>query len=230
MTVEVRPPAYRILADSLRADITTGRLRPGDRLPAEPQLCARSGVSRSTVREALRLLASQNLIVTTRGVAGGSFVAHPSTEQLSESLAAGVALLVANSVVNLDQLFEMRRILEIPAAALAADRRTPRHLAALDAAFVDPRTASLDEILAAHRTFHLTLAEATGNPLYEMVSRPLYGFANEREVTSSVAREFWVEVNASHREIVVAVADRDVPAAETAARAHLDHLAGSPAG
>ena len=78
MSVDVRAPAYRLLADDLRAQITSGRLVPGDRLPTEPQLCQRSGVSRSTVREALRLLASQHLIVTTRGVSGGSFVAHPS--------------------------------------------------------------------------------------------------------------------------------------------------------
>src|SRR5438876_352461 len=66
--------SYQALADGLRAQITSGKLRPGDRLPTEPQLCAQSGLSRSTVREALRLLTSQNLIVTTRGVTGGSFV------------------------------------------------------------------------------------------------------------------------------------------------------------
>src|SRR4051794_41929928 len=78
-----------MLADELRADITSGRLQPGERLPPEPELCVRTGVSRSTVREALRLLASQHLIVTTRGVTGGSFVAHPDAEQLSEALSPG---------------------------------------------------------------------------------------------------------------------------------------------
>ena len=74
----MRVPAYQLLADSLRTQITSGRLRPGERLPTEPQLCVRSGVSRSTVREALRLLTSQHLIVTTRGVTGGSYVARPT--------------------------------------------------------------------------------------------------------------------------------------------------------
>src|ERR1051325_7951226 len=78
----VRPPAYQLLADELRADITSGRLQPGERLPPEPELCVKTGVSRSTVREALRLLARQHLIVTTRGVTGGSFVSHPDAGPL----------------------------------------------------------------------------------------------------------------------------------------------------
>jgi DNA-binding FadR family transcriptional regulator len=222
--VAVRRPAYQVLADQLRAQITSGQLRPGARLPAEPQLCADAGVSRSTVREALRLLASENLIVTTRGVAGGSFVAHPSPEQLSDRLEIGVVLLVANSIVSPEQLFEVRRTLEIPVAGLAAERRTAAHLAQLDAALIDPVAATLSEILAAHRRFHLTLAEATGNPLYELVCRPLHAVVNEQELGAAASPEFWIRVDAAHRTLLAAVAAQDVPAAEAAARVHLDDL------
>src|SRR5213083_2811642 len=118
-----RAPAYQLLADDLREQITSGQLRPGERLPTEPELCVRSGVSRSTVREALRLLASQHLIVTTRGVTGGSFVAHPDAAQLSEALSTGLTLLSNSAEVGLADLLELRRALEIPAAGLAAVRR-----------------------------------------------------------------------------------------------------------
>src|SRR6478735_5117351 len=78
--------AYQALAADLRDRIVSGEFQPGDRLPIEPDLCVRYGVSRSTVREALRLLASQNLIRTVRGTTGGSFVAHPDPDHISAYL------------------------------------------------------------------------------------------------------------------------------------------------
>src|SRR5215212_1220523 len=113
-----------MLADELRADITSGRLQPGERLPPEPELCIKTGVSRSTVREALRLLASQHLIVTTRGVTGGSYVAKPDAATLAASLSRGVNLLVTATPVGIRELMEVRDLLEVPAAGLAARRRT----------------------------------------------------------------------------------------------------------
>ncbi len=64
-------PAYAVLAEHLRNRILSGELQPGARLPGEAELTAEFGVGRSTIREALRSLASQNLITTTRGVTGG---------------------------------------------------------------------------------------------------------------------------------------------------------------
>src|SRR5436305_15318827 len=105
-----RPPAYRLLADGLREQTTSGQLRPGERLPTEPELCVRTGVSRSTVREALRLLASQHLIVTTRGVTGGSYVAQPDPATLAESLTGGVRMLLACTPVGVNEPMEGRGV------------------------------------------------------------------------------------------------------------------------
>lgn len=229
MSVEARAPAYQILADELRAQITSGQLRPGDRLPTEPQLCATSGVSRSTVREALRLLASQNLIVTTRGVAGGSFVAFPSPAQVSDSLGTGVHLLLANSVVQAEELLAVRRMLEIPAAALAASHRTDEHLAALRSAILDPWTADLEELLFAHNVFHVAIAEASGNPLLALLTRPLYVLANSREFSETITRELWAVVIDDHRAILRAVEQGDAEAARAAAAAHVDRLVAASA-
>src|ERR1051325_4010401 len=140
----VRPPAYQLLADELRAEITSGRLQPGERLPPEPELCVRSGVSRSTVREALRLLASQHLIVTTRGVTGGSFVAHPDAGQLSEALSTGLTLLTNTAGVGFADLIALPRALETRAAGLPAARRTDPHLAEIRAALFDPALDDAD--------------------------------------------------------------------------------------
>jgi GntR family transcriptional regulator, transcriptional repressor for pyruvate dehydrogenase complex len=224
VSIDVRTPAYRVLADDLRSQITSGQLRPGDRLPTEPQLCRDCGVSRSTVREALRLLASQHLIVTTRGVAGGSFVAHPSPEQISDTFATGVRLLQVNAVVDASHLLEARGIFEIAAAALAAHRRRPEHLEALRGTLFDPRTADLDTMATLHPAFHMALIACCGNPALDLVTRPLHMVVNLRELVADLGRDFWIQVDEDHRAILDAVTASDPDAAQDAARRHLEHL------
>jgi DNA-binding FadR family transcriptional regulator len=220
----VRTPAYQLLADDLRTRITSGRLRPGQRLPTEPELCAEAGVSRSTVREALRLLSSQHLIVTTRGVTGGSFVVQPSPATLAESLVSGVRLLLSSATVGVDELMEVREMLEIPAVGLAARRRTEADLTRLRAAMFDPVQDEMSVRLAAHRAFHTALAVAAGNPLYELITSPLYAVANERELADVAPTGFWVAVDLEHREILRCIEARDAPGAQRAATLHLARL------
>jgi DNA-binding FadR family transcriptional regulator len=224
VSVDDRSPAYQILADELRAQITSGRLRPGDRLPTEPELCQTSGVSRSTVREALRLLASQNLIVTTRGVSGGSFVVHPTPAQISKTIQTGVALLKASSSVSPAELLEARAIVEVPVAGLAARRRTDDQLAALKATLFDPRTADIETMVAVHHRFHHALVAACGNPLLELIAHPLQAVSNAMRLPETLDRENWTRVDADHRAIFEAVFRRDPGAAEAAAAAHLEYL------
>jgi GntR family transcriptional repressor for pyruvate dehydrogenase complex len=221
----VRPPAYQLLADELRNDITSGRLQPGERLPPEPELCVRTGVSRSTVREALRLLTSQHLIVTTRGVTGGSFVAHPDAEQLSDALSTGLTLLTNATEIGLADLLELRRALEIPAAALAAVRRTDEHLAEIRAALFDPDLDGFDVMMQAHAVFHAAVARATTNPLYELFTRPLYRVSYGEEVTGSLPEGYWVRIDADHRELLTCLTHRDAEAAALIAQRHLDYIA-----
>ncbi|MEV1285663.1 FCD domain-containing protein [Micromonospora sp. NPDC049679] len=226
MTVQqaVRPPAYQVLADEIRAQITSGRLRPGERLPTEPQLCAQSGVSRSTVREALRLLASQHLIITTRGVTGGSFVAQPSADKLSDSLTTGMSLLLSTATVDMSEIVEVWAMLEGPAVALAAARRTEHDLKQLGDALFDPASDSVETMLEAQRAFHRALAVATSNPLYELLTRPLYQLSNEWELGAVAPARFWQRVDAEHREMLRCVAARDSAGAARAARVHVDFI------
>ena len=220
----VRPPAYQILADELREEITSGRLQPGERLPPEPELCVRSGVSRSTVREALRLLASQHLIVTTRGVTGGSFVAHPDAEQLSEALSTGLTLLSNSAEVGLADLLELRLALEVPAVGLAAQRRTDANLIEMRGAMFDPDLDELDTMLAAHAAFHAAIASATGNPLFELVTRPLYHVTYGEEIVENLPGDYWARIDVDHRELLSCVKAGDAEAAMTAGRRHLDYI------
>jgi GntR family transcriptional repressor for pyruvate dehydrogenase complex len=220
----VRPPAYQVLADELREEITSGRLQPGSRLPPEPELCVRSGVSRSTVREALRLLASQHLIVTTRGVTGGSFVAHPDAEQLSEALSTGLTLLSNSAEVGMADLLELRRALEVPAAGLAAQRRTDANLIEMRGAMFDPDLDELETMLAAHAAFHSAIASATGNPLFELVTRPLYHVTYGEEIVENLPGDYWARIDADHRELLACVKAGEAESAMAIGRRHLDYI------
>jgi DNA-binding FadR family transcriptional regulator len=219
-----RVPAYRALADRLRDRMTSGALRPGDRLPTEPRLCAEFGLSRSTVREALRLLASQNLIVTLRGVNGGSFVAEPSTAELGDLLSTGLHLLMATGTVTTGQWLEVRATFEVPVAGLAALRRTDAQLAELTGLLFDPDGTPPDRVVAEHMAFHTLLAELTGNPLFRLAIQPLYAVGNERALGEAAPPGFWRRVDADHRRLVRAIADQDAAAARAAASEHLAHV------
>ena len=121
-----RTPAYRTISDSIRNDILARRLVPGDQLPIETDLAERFGVSRSTVREALRELASQNLVETTRGATGGTFVVVPSTDTLARSLTIGIEMLASSADLRVEEMLEARELLEVPAARLRDNARQCR--------------------------------------------------------------------------------------------------------
>lgn len=217
------PPAYQALAEKLRERILSGELAPGQRLPIEPELSAEYGVSRSTVREALRVLASQNLVSTSRGVLGGSFVAHPQPNQISSYLQVSLSLLTGTSEsdITVEDLMEARELLEVPAAGLAALRRTTVHLEALQLALTrrpmtEPYLPSMD--------FHAALVRGSGNPLMEVLIRAVYGVLGERLPHSGMSDEFWLAMGEDHRRIYEAVRAGDAEAARQTTRAHLRAL------
>lgn len=153
-----RRKTYELVAEHLLSEIGARRLKPGDVLPTERELVQTYGVGRSSIREALRSLESNGLI-ESRG--NGSFaVAHPRNP-LNRSL--GLLLTVAEA--DYSELFEVRRILEGEAAALASSRRSQRQLKLLGDA-VEEMALGLDSeerFITADLRFHLYVAEATKN-------------------------------------------------------------------
>lgn len=217
-------PAYEALAAALRAQIMSGELKPGDRLPVEPDLSAQHGVSRSTVREALRVLSSQHLITTTRGVVGGSFVAHPQPEQISGYLETGLSLMTLFQGITVDRLLEVRDMLEVPAAGLAALRHEPGQLDELRATLFDPGGIATDGLFPRNRSFHEALLRMAANPLLEAVTQPVFRVLGEKFAREAAPKRFWTQVDADHRTIVAAVAAGDDASARAAMHDHLGRL------
>jgi GntR family transcriptional regulator, transcriptional repressor for pyruvate dehydrogenase complex len=153
-----RRNTYELVAESLLALISERHLKPGDTLPTERELMQHYGVGRSSVREALRMLESRGLIS-----AGGSgaFAVADFRNPLNDSL----SLLLAVEEGSLRELFEVRRIVEGEAVALATERGEEVHLDRMRAAteLMREGLGNRDEYIEADVAFHLTIAEATQN-------------------------------------------------------------------
>jgi GntR family transcriptional regulator, transcriptional repressor for pyruvate dehydrogenase complex len=215
-------PAYQMLADALRARILTRELQPGDRLPIEPDLAEQYGVSRSTVREALRVLASQGLVGTWRGVQGGSFVTCPEPAQISDYLFASLGLLAESKNVGVDALLEARDMLEVPAAGLAAARRTPEQLETLRGTLYEPEAESIEQRVAMARRFHEVMLDAAANPIVASLVGPIFRVLYERLV-ERVSTANW-HMEGDHQRIFDAIEAGDPEAARAEMQIHLHKL------
>jgi GntR family transcriptional repressor for pyruvate dehydrogenase complex len=217
--------AYEAVAAELREQIHEGALAQGARLPNETVLAAAFGVSRATVREALRLLAAQSLIRTAKGAGGGSYVTFPSVDHISESLRSGINLLTAAENVTLEELLEARELLEVPAARLAARRRAEEDLQRLRASIPpEPLRLDTEEQFAQNRDFHSVVIDAAGNTLLSIAAQPVFRVLQTNLARSSLGGRFHRVINDHHRAIAAAIESADERTAEREMRSHLEFL------
>ncbi len=227
-------PAWQVVAESLRQKIALGLYRPGDLLPSERHLAEGMGVSRITVREALRVLQGERLIETRRSNAGGAQVRAPRIRpenELREEL--------RGDRVRFLHITDCRTANESLAARLAAGLRTDAHLRALQETIdaMAAASASLDEPSDAESRqavqqaalefrrqdsiFHLTIAAIPANPyLFQTIEwlrteffTPLDLLHRSRNVQDSPGE---------HREILTAIRRRDGAAAAAAMGRHIE--------
>jgi DNA-binding FadR family transcriptional regulator len=217
--------AYEQVADQLRELIVGGPLRPGDRLPNEAALARDFGVSRATVREALRVLAAQNLIRTAKGAGGGSYVTLPTVDRISAFVHANVNLLTESQHVTLEELLEARELLEIPAVRLAAARRDELDLERLRATVPGEslRLGTQAEFVY-NSEFHSCVLEASGNALLSIAAQPIFSVLQTNLARSSLGRQFHRSIHAHHRRIIDAVEAGDADGAASEMRGHLEFL------
>ncbi len=221
---ERRDPAYLRVADALRADIVSGAVQPGERLPSEARLAERFAVSRSSVREALRTLASERLIATTRGATGGSTVQRLEPRHVSAMLGANIAALANAQGCTTEEMDEVRELLEVTGAWLAALRRTPIDLAALHASVpADPASVPIETQRAMNLDFHQRILAATGNRLLTVFAEPVADVVYQRFRGQDYDPDYFARMSADHRAILAAIEDRDQVGARRAMATHLRH-------
>ena len=217
--------AYEEIAAVLRGRVVAGELEPGHRLPTETMLATEFGVSRATVREALRQLDAQSLIRTSKGATGGSYVTLPSAGYLSASLRSGIGLLADAQDVSLDELLEARLLLEVPAARLAARRRREHDVERLYAAIPGhPLELETQEQFARNAEFHSVVLEASGNVLLAIAAQPVFDVLQTRLARSRLGSRFHRAINTHHGAIAAAIEAGDEVTAGGEMLAHVEYL------
>lgn len=203
------PKASDILADQIRGRILGDGLTPGTSLPSEVDLIEESEFSRSTVREALRLLEAEGLIEIRRGPRGGIKVRHPDAGHVGRSL----ALMMTLSQAPLWQLFEFRMIVEPEAAAAAAVRLTPKErkevLKAID--------EDMDIV-----EFHRQIGIWSGNEMMNVVLAAVHDVVRWHVLREALTEEDVAATKAVHIKIARAIAEGKGRLAATHMRKHLE--------
>src|SRR3954451_11201209 len=216
-----RARSFDDVVGQLREAILSGRIRPGDRLPGERQLCESFGVGRPTLREALRSLEATGLIEVRPGKGGGSYAVTPSESTLGDALASLVSLRGA----SLEDLAEFRVDFEGENASWAARRADAGDIATLQALVAEAREAGGVEVLAAVDVrWHEALARATKNRLRIGIALGIHGAVTRRhnQIVRPAALEQALTIPDDLAAIASAVADGDAELARVLMREHID--------
>jgi GntR family transcriptional repressor for pyruvate dehydrogenase complex len=209
-----------VLAGELRRQILTGMIAPGTPLPAERELVSQTGLSRGSVREALRVLETEHLVSIRPGRHGGPVARRPG----DESLAKYISLFVHGRGISLLALMQTRLALEPALAALAASNRTDEELQSLIRLTDDVERAFPDTplFLSENVKWHCAVAAASHNELLRAfmvaISSMVYKATAIENFASDDVRKVVV---AAHRRIVDAIVAQDAEAAHRRMARHL---------
>ncbi len=214
------------IANNLRDAIVEGRLKVDERLPTEEELAERFGVSRPTIREALKRLAAQNLIHTRRGPTGGSFVKKPSQDEIREQLSSIASVLVSVGEFQLPEIVEARHELERICCRIAAERRSSKILEEMETELLAQQQAAITDVefCASDVRFHRLIVEATENQMLQFLMSAVIEVL--QPVLNLVAYKFRERklIVAQHREILDALRAREGKRAEKALDAQMSYL------
>jgi DNA-binding FadR family transcriptional regulator len=204
--------------EKIKGMIVSGALRPGDRLPKESELAAELGLSRNSLREAVRALSLIRILDVRQG--DGTYVTSLDPQLLLEALSFVVDFHRDDTVL---EFLAVRRILEPAATAMAASRIPETELdaltAQLDALGTDP---SVEELVAADLDFHRRIVGAAGNSVLCSLLDGLSGPTTRARVWRGLTQEDAVSRTLhEHRAILAALRDRDGEAARAWATVHV---------
>lgn len=219
--IGILPRAGRSLskqvAEVLADRIVSGSLSEGSLLPPERELGESLGVSRTVVREATKLLESQGLVSIEQG--RGTVVCGPGQDAVIDSL----KLLLRRRAPVLKNLLEVRQILEVEVAGLAAKRRTGENLEELrrqlEVMHLQPDQPS--GYVDADVAFHLEIARATQNQLFLILLEPLAGLLRESRIASFRGPQMVKKRTRQHEKIYRSILEKDVEASRIAMSEHL---------
>lgn len=215
--LRARPPLHREVAEILSERIISGEFPENSLLPPERELCESLGVSRTVVREAIKFLESRGLVRIDRG--RGTAVQEAHTGPLGETF----KLLLRRRGHVLEDLLEIRKILEVGIAALAAERRSEAHLKEMEQALktMRERPGEPEGYVDADVAFHAAIARASRNPVVLVLLEPLADLVRESRISSFSGPRMVRLRSRQHEEILNCIRKRDADGARDAMSRHL---------
>lgn len=220
---------FQDVVEQIQEAIIDGQLKVGDRLPAERELKEMLQTSRSTLREALRVLEQKGLIEIKLGMGGGAVVKAVTSDLVAESL----DLMIRSQRVSLRHIAEFRERVEGDVVVLATQRMKPSDRKMLRKLLDDARACvargaeGVSDFLTADKNLHLCFAKVTGNPIYISILKTIH--ENIRRYYDEFLIMEEPEMNENFRDLEDVVAAMEKGDAETAgniARAHVSRFNG----
>ncbi len=217
-----RTRVFQDVAQQIQRLIVDGALKPGDKLPPERELAERLGVSRGSVRDAIRTLELVGLVVPRQGE--GTVVADLS----SEALAVPIASVLLRKRELIAELLDIRKMLEPALAARAAANASPDDIAHLEDVLRRQRAKVLrgEPTIEEDTEFHYAIAVAAKNGVVRKVLDVLMDLLRETRSRSLQAQGRPQRSLAGHRRVLDAIKRRDADAAERAVKQHLQEIEG----
>jgi|DewCreStandDraft_2_1066082.scaffolds.fasta_scaffold03779_2 GntR family transcriptional repressor for pyruvate dehydrogenase complex len=218
--IQRAPKLSDLVAQQLKQLLLARRFKPGDRLPSERELAEHFGVSRTVVREAIRSLAAAGLLKVQSG--SGTRVRVPSSEAVAESMT--LLLRLRSGQFDYHKVIEVRRMLEVEIAGLAALRRTEEDLERLEAILERARSRldDPDTFVETDLKFHAALAQATQNELFSVLLASVADILAEGRRLALRVPGTPMRALVYHTHILDAVRAGDVARAREAMDRHMD--------
>lgn len=214
-----RERLYEQVAESIEDLISSGKLKPGDRLPAERELAVNLSVSRTVVREAVKALSERGLVTIQPG--NGIFVSHMDSNHISDQ----VGRLFRLNESSYKDIAVVRRVLEVEIAGLAAQHATPQDLDDMQVAieFMEVNQDEIDQFVMGDRDFHAALARATKNKILPVLLDAFVDQLDEFKRLIFLVQGAPQQGQKSHKEIFEAVKQGNVEQAREAMLRHVNH-------
>ncbi|MGE7120700.1 FadR/GntR family transcriptional regulator [Peribacillus sp. NPDC046944] len=219
------PKVYEIIFNQIKESFITGELKPGDKLPSERDLSIRFKVSRTSIREALRVLEINGVIEVRPG--DGRFIRHSEVQSLINQLSTTI-IDAENDMVY--EMLEVRRVIETECAFLAAQKATSLDFQKMLKALEDMANSEHDEELGlqADLLFHNSIAQATNNSIFAGLVHTL---SDQMKETIQATRQHrfskpghFQETLQEHKDIYISIALKDADKAKHLMDVHIKRI------
>lgn len=212
------------IAEQFKKEIINGKLGPGDKLPSLDELTKKLSVSKPTIREALQSLHESGLISTIKGRKGGYFVAEFIPDKLMKNMYEMIRFSLTLNKLDRNHLLEIRKMIEIPCASLAAERRTDKNIEDLkhiNNLINSEKVYNTEELLQLDLRFHLSIAESTQNPLVKPIINAITKSFLESNQWNNENKTI---ITANTDKVIEAISKKDSKSAEIEMEKHMNYF------